>query len=218
MKMKKSYLLFVFTFVVFSLSLLTACSKEGDLAQLSKNYLDANYAYYYDTADVEAFEKTLDDIALPDLKKEKLEAAQVFKKALSDGYFEAGSSQIPLADFYKGFLENKKQEIQMEISPVYDDLNPERKDYKYVFVRTTEKYTNADGSIDEILSHIRIDNYFIQKVDDQWKIYSINEVLSSPYSTDNVTKPFGDKDISFSPYKSRTVTLEDIFKNFKIEP
>lgn len=213
--LKKNFLpITFFIFITLSTLLLTSCSNEKELSKLVSSYLDASFSYYYDAPDTEAFEKVLNETALPELKEKKLEEAQAFKDSFADGLIEVGDEKMTIEEYYKTYHNDPKIEIQTDISPVYDDLDKDRSYYKYVFVRVAETSFNADGSVNENRSSINIYCYDLHLVDDQWGIYSISAPRLFPYTTENVTTKFNNKDVSFTPYSTRTLTLESRLEYF----
>lgn len=194
------------------LCFLTSCTSSEDLSALPKRYLDATHTFYYEDQDLAAFEKTLDETTLPDLKESTLKSANDYIKILTEG-FEFNGEQKSAETFYDmAFAYAKKVEEKVEISKVYDDLDKDREGYKYVFVRINMKYIEADDSVNEIPSSINLFKYFIQKNDDKWRIYSNNGIGFFPYGTENATREFNGEDIEFIPYKTYTIDLDALKK------
>lgn len=210
--MKKTFL---FSFVLLVL-LLTGCSREAefinpeasDFLAWTKEYVDAGDALSAGGS-VKEYKKAISDIVGEDLLAESMEAAnQTAADFEFNGKVYSGEEKLR---FVFGRDANRV-EIVTELSPVYDDLNPERDFFRYVIVKQSitvfdENDEVIDGAIPE-RNRINLQNFWFQKLDERWILYNIEKMRLFPDEDGEHTREeFNGELIPFTHYKSYEINL-----------
>jgi len=211
--MKRCGLLF---FVLVVLSLI-GCSQESEFVNpetkdflfWTQEYLDAGQAFYAGGS-MKEYEKAIKDIAGEDLLAEQMEMANESMADIEiNGKVYSGQEKL---QFIFGD-EAIRTRTTVDISRVYDDLNPERDFYKYVIVKqhiaifdeNDEEIT--DKAISKSNSTV-LSKFWFQKLDDRWVLYSIEKMRFLPDENGEYTRAeFNGEPITFTHYKDFEIDL-----------
>ena len=208
--MKRKLLLFFMLLVLLS----TGCGPETvaeepempDLLVWTQEYVDAG-----DTAfaggTVEEYEAAISKFVGKDLLVKAMKAANESVADVEINGKVYTREDKPRLIFGK---ETRRVEIVTELSPVYNDMNPERDFFKYVFVRSTYKLFDEEDDLIPERSHTRLYKHLFQKNEGEWKLYSVTELDGFPYDGESHTRNFNEEPITFTHYKDNEIKLMPI--------
>ncbi len=178
-------------------------SKLPDFIEWTKTYLKAGDAFN-EGGSLAEYEAAISDMVGEDLRASCMEEAnEVVADIEINGRVYTRQDKAQLV-FGK---ETKRVEIATDISPVYDDLNPERDFFKTVFVRRTYQLFDKNDDLIPERSHTRLYKYWFQEADEEWKLYSVRELDGFPYDGKEHTRDFNKEPIVFTHYKNYEIDL-----------
>lgn len=184
-----------------------------DFITWTKIYLDAEDDFY-EGGEVSEYETAISEFVGVDLLAEKLEDAnESIADIMINGKIYTWEDKARLV-FGK---ETRRVEMSTDLSPIYNDLNPKRDFFKYVFVRRTYKLYDENNELIPERSHIRLYKYWFQETDEEWKLYSVTELDGFPYDGEEHTRDFNEEPITFTHYKYYEIDLRSWVPMFRIQ-
>jgi hypothetical protein len=178
-------------------------SKLPDFIEWTKVYLEAGDAFY-EGGSLEEYEMAISDLVGEELRASCMEEANEMVADIEINekiYTREDKAQLVFGK------ETKRVEIATDISPVYDDLNPERDFFKTIFVRRTYQLFDEHEKVIPARSHTRLYKYWFQKTDEEWKLYSVTELDGFSYDGKEHTRDFNKEPIVFIHYKNYEIDL-----------
>lgn len=203
-------------FMVLALCLV-GCSQESEFVNpetkdflfWTQEYLDAGQAFYAGGS-VKEYEKAIKDIAGEDLLAEQIEMANESMADIEiNGKVYSGQEKLQLIFGDEAILVR----TTIDVSQVYEDLDPERDFFKYVIVK--QRISVFDENDEEITEKVipksnstTLGKFWFQKLDDRWVLYSIEKMRFLPDENGEYTRAeFNGEPVIFTHYKDFEIIL-----------